>query len=188
MRILPKLQLQRSEVWLPVPAHNIRGHRLLQWGLVHPAADGPQRAGDVARHPAEGSGAGGRLQRQRYDGGALTGLTDRQAGCQGGLWEGHTRRHTDRWHSPVSQGKPGGRRGDGRARHYESQMDRLWQVVKLKGNSIHILIDSQTLVAHRTLVVCILFHHTVICLIGRKWRTQHSFCGWITLEEFILCP
>ncbi|CAF87822.1 unnamed protein product, partial [Tetraodon nigroviridis] len=56
--------LPGAGVRLQVPAHHLGGHRLLQRGLVHPAEDRPQRAGDVAGHPAEGGGAGGRLQRQ----------------------------------------------------------------------------------------------------------------------------
>lgn len=61
-RSLIPSQLQRARVRLQVAAHDLGGHRLLQRGLVHAAEDSPQRAGDIARHPAEGGGAGGRLQ------------------------------------------------------------------------------------------------------------------------------
>lgn len=53
------LQLQKAQVRLQVPADDLGDHRLLQRGVVHPAEDGSQRAGDVAGHPAEGGGAGG---------------------------------------------------------------------------------------------------------------------------------
>lgn len=47
-------QVPQQEVQLPRSAHHLRHHRLLQRGLVHPAEDHPQRAGDHARRAAEG--------------------------------------------------------------------------------------------------------------------------------------